>query len=210
MAEEAPRLYLITPPVADATGFAAKFAAALDTSEIACVLLRVSPMDQAAAKKIVRALAPLAQERGVACLVEDPQLAVDTNADGVHLNGVGKKLDTALASLKPEKIVGVSAITGRDDAMTAAEAGVDYLMFGAADGTQSFAEIFEQVNWWAEIFNVPCVAYARKHEEIAELARAGADFVALCDAVWSDPRGIACALHEAAEVLANIRESTEC
>ena len=122
------------------------------------------------------------------------------------MTGVGDELEAALASLKPGKIVGVGAITGRDDAMTAAEAGVDYLMFGDADGTQSFAEILEQVNWWAEIFNVPCVAYARKHEEIAEFVRAGADFVALCDAVWSDPRGIDSALREAAEVLASIRE----
>ncbi|MGO9006511.1 MAG: thiamine phosphate synthase [Beijerinckiaceae bacterium] len=210
MVEEARRLYLITPPVADAAGFAAKFVAALDTAEIACVLLRVSPMDHAATKKVVRALAPLAQDRGVACLVEDPQLAVHTDVDGAHVTGVGDKLEAALASLKPGNIVGVGAITGRDDAMTAAEAGVDYLMFGDADGTQSFAEILEQVNWWAEIFNVPCVAYARKHEEIAEFARAGADFVALCDAVWNDPRGTALALLGAAEVLANIRESTEC
>jgi thiamine-phosphate pyrophosphorylase len=210
MAEEAPRLYLITPPVVDAAEFAARFEAALDTTEIACVLLRVSPMDHTATKKVVRALVPLAQVRGVACLVADPQLAIHADADGVHVNGVGDKLETALASMKPGKIVGVGAIMGRDDAMTAAEAGVDYLMFGDADETRPFAEILEQVNWWAEIFNVPCVAYARKHEEIAELARAGTDFIALCDAVWSDPRGIESALHEAAEALASIRESTEC
>ena len=210
MVEEAPRLYLITPPVADATAFAADFAAALDTAEIACVLLRVGAVDRGMTKKVVRALAPLAQERGVACLVEDPQLAIHTDVDGAHVTGLGKELEAALASLKPEKIVGVGAITGRDDAMTAAEAGVDYLMFGDADGSQSFAEILENVNWWAEIFNVPCVAYARDHTEIAEFARAGADFVALCDAVWSDPRGITSALHAAAEVLASMQESTKC
>jgi thiamine-phosphate pyrophosphorylase len=209
MAEEAPRLYLITPPIADAAGFAAQFEMALDTGEIACVLLRLSPMDQAATKKILRALIPLAQEHGVACLVEDPQLANHVDADGAHVKGMGEKLDTALASLKPHKIVGVGAIFGRDDAMTAAEADVDYLLFGDVDEAQSFAEILERVTWWAEIFNVPCVAYARKLDEVAEFARAGADFVALCDAAWNDPRSLVIAIHEAAAILASIREATE-
>ena len=45
----------------------------------------------------------------------------------------------------------------------------------------------ERVGWWAEIFETPCVAYAARLEDVAALAAAGADFVALGDAVWARP-----------------------
>jgi len=42
------------------------------------------------------------------------------------------------------------------------------------------------VAWWAEIFEVPCVAFAETADQAAELARAGADFIALGAALWND------------------------
>jgi thiamine-phosphate pyrophosphorylase len=208
MGEEAPRLYLITPKITDATPFAAQFEAALAAADIACVLLRLAPMDEGQATAIVRALAPLAQKRGTACLVDDPQVAQATDVDGVHIEGAGGGLHAALARFKPDGIVGIGAIMDRDDAMTAGESGVDYLMFG--DGpAETFETTHERIAWWAEIFNVPCVAYARRLDEIAPLAEAGAEFVALCDAVWSDPRGPVAALEDAAHALAGIRETAQ-
>ena len=65
-------------------------------------------------------------------------------------------------------------------------------MFGEPDdeGTRpSFAAIVERVAWWAEVFEIPCVAYAGSIEEIEALCAAGADFVALGDAAFADPRG---------------------
>lgn len=208
MGEQPPRLYLITPKITDAASFAAPFEAALAAVDVACALLRLAPMDKAAAKAVVRALAPLAQKRGTACLVDDPRLAVATGADGVHIEGLGGGLETALASLKPDGIVGVGAVTSRDDAMTAGEAGVDYVMFGDGEA-DTFAATRERVAWWAEIFNVPCVAYATKLDEVASLAHAGADFVALGEAVWTDSRGVVPALEDAAHVLAGIRETAQ-
>ncbi len=196
----AARLYLITPPITDAASFVAPFEAALGASDIACVLLR------AAEPAIVRHLAPLAQRRGIACLVSDPQLAAETDCDGVHVNGAGPALEAALAIMKPQRIVGVGDLKTRDDAMRAGEAGVDYLMFGAPGEQRDFAEIRERIAWWAEIFNLPCVAYAKALEEVADFARAGADFVALSGAVWDDPRGPAAALEAAGHELAAARE----
>lgn len=208
MAEEIPRLYLITPAVADAAPFAAPFEAALAAADIACVLLRLAADDPDESKKIVRALAPIAQARGAACLVEDVEIALATGADGVHVTRLGDALATALARLKPDRIVGAGAIASRDDAMHAGEAGVDYLMFGGEGGRQGFAEIRESIAWWAEIFNVPCVAYAHRLDEIPALADAGAEFVALGSAVWNDPRGPAAVLRDAALVLEGMRETT--
>jgi thiamine-phosphate pyrophosphorylase len=196
----APRLYLITPTIDAPAAFIAPFEAALTAGDIACVLLRTA--DAA----IVRRLAAIAQRRCVACLVGDPHLAVQTDCDGVHVEGVGPQLETALASMKPGAIVGAGSLASRHDAMTAGEAGVDYLMFGGPGKAYEFEEVRERTAWWGEIFNPPCVAYARVFDEIAPLARAGADFVALCDAIWCDPRGPAAGVEEAGRLLAAARE----
>jgi thiamine-phosphate pyrophosphorylase len=45
----------------------------------------------------------------------------------------------------------------------------------------------ERVGWWAEIFETPCVAYADTIAAAGELADAGADFVALGEAIWGRP-----------------------
>jgi thiamine-phosphate pyrophosphorylase len=196
---DAPRLYLITPPIADWAPYPLLFEAAMASCDVACVLLRISAA-AAAKERIVRKLAPLLQQQGVACLVaDDPQWAVRVNADGVHLDGGGERLQSALRTLKPSHIVGAGGLPTRDAAMTAGEAGADYVMFGG--GAETHAQIVERVAWWAEIFNVPCVGYAHDLASIGELAYAGADFIALSDAVFADPRGAAAALRDAARLI---------
>lgn len=156
ISEDAPRLYLITPLIADGSAFVAAFETALGAGDIACVFLQVKAADPDGAQTIVRRLAPIAQRRGIACLVSDPQLAADTDADGVHIDGVGARLEAALAAMQPGRIVGAGGLKTRDEAMQAGEAGVDYLMFGGPAEQQAFANVRERVAWWAEIFNLPC------------------------------------------------------
>ena len=63
-------------------------------------------------------------------------------------------------------------------------------MFGEPRGAipaMALELLAERVAWWAEIFELPCVAYAESIEAARDLARAGADFVALDHAVWSAP-----------------------
>ena len=57
------------------------------------------------------------------------------------------------------------------------------------------------MSWWAEVFEPPCVAYAANLDEVAALAAAGADFVAVADFVWNDPRGPAAAVGDSAQRL---------
>jgi thiamine-phosphate pyrophosphorylase len=90
--------------------------------------------------------------------------------------------------------------------MSAGAAGASYVMFGEPDvrGQRADPELtLERVGWWAEIFNVPCVGYAGTLEEIGPLAEAGAEFVALGDAVWQHPAGPADAIKQANAILAN-------
>ena len=206
---ERPRLFLITPPIEDAASFAARLEAAVGAAEVACVLLRTAARDTGAAKAIVRALAPIAQKRGAAVLVEDDaRLAVRAEADGVHLAGEGPGLDEALAAMKPDRIVGIGALPDRDAAMQAGETGIDYLMFGGPGSPLSSDEVLDQAAWWAEIFNVPCVAYAHRPDLAGALARTGAEFVALCDGLWDAP-DVARAVREADLALADFEEIAE-
>jgi thiamine-phosphate pyrophosphorylase len=198
-----PRLYLITPPIADADSFAPVLRAALGAGDVACALLRFAPPDEGARKKIFRALAPIVQDADAAALVaDDPVLAARAGADGVHIEGYGETFAAALDSLKPERIVGIGGLANRDEAMNAGEGEADYLMFGGLEpGAMSAAEILERASWWAELFNVPCVAVAHAPAEVAPLAVCGAEFVALGPTFFADPRGPAIAIAEAQAAL---------
>jgi thiamine-phosphate pyrophosphorylase len=189
--EPACRLYLITPPLGlgDVAAFAPRFVAALAAGDVASALVRVAPEALGDARQIGERMVEAAARYDAAILVEgEARLAARLGADGVHVTGAGELLSDALASLHPARIVGVGGLRGRDDAMAAGEAGADYVMFGEPhrDGwTPPLAETIEKVAWWAEIFETPCVAYAAHLDDVGTLAAAGADFVALGDAVWS-------------------------
>lgn len=201
------RLYLITPVIDSPDAFALPLTAALDAAPVDCVLLRLPPHDDGLRRRVAAALAPLVQARGAALLVEgDTRFAAAVGADGVHVAGAGDDLAEALRSMKPDRIVGAGRLASRDDAMEAGEAGVDYLMLGDAEAVP-FDERLERVSWWAEIFQVPCVAVAATLAEVKPLAEAGAEFVALGAAVWGDPRGPAAAVAEVAATLAAVAEA---
>ena len=95
------------------------------------------------------------QHRGAALLLDgSPELVARTEADGAHLTGF-PAFKSALSLLKPACIAGCGGLTSRHDAMLAAEAGADYVMFGEPDpigGRPSFAAITDRVSWWAEVF----------------------------------------------------------
>ena len=132
------------------------------------------------------------------------EIAARAGADGAHLTGI-EAFMAAVESLKPARIAGCGGLTDRDDAMLAGERGADYVMFGETEAGRrrpSFEAIIERIEWWAELFTVPCVGFAAASNEIGPLVAAGADFVAVGDGIWDDPRGAAAALAEAARQLA--------
>ncbi|MBI3275262.1 MAG: thiamine phosphate synthase [Methylocystis sp.] len=201
MSDTSPRIYLATPVLEKPAAFFARLDAALDASDVACVLLRFLTRDSAQAAEIIRAAAKPVQARGVALLIEgEPDLVLRTDADGLHVAGCGDALTMAIKRLAPKHIVGAGALGSRDEAMRAGEAGADYVLFGdaGADGVAPTLEAtLERTRWWAEIFNTPCVALAPTLDAAQLLAAAGADFVMLGDCIWSDPRGPAAAINEA-------------
>ena len=203
----APRLYLVTPPVADAAGFARVLDEALGAADVAAVLLRLADASERDLINRAKAIAPVVQPRGVALLLDGhADIAARAAADGAHLTGIDALRD-AIASLQPERIAGAGGLRTRHDAMLAGEAGADYVMFGEpdAEGRQpSFDAVLERVAWWAEVFQPPCVGYAGGPHEVAPLAQAGADFVALGEWVWTAPAGPVAAVAAAARALATM------
>jgi len=195
----APRFYLVTPSVADTAAIADTLTGLFEQADVAAVLLRLEPADDRTLINRVKTLAPAIQGREAALIIDGhPDIVARSGADGCHLSDL-KALQAAAPSIKPGRILGAGGLTTRDDAMNAGEIS-DYVMFGEpnADGARpSFAAIVERVGWWAEVFEIPCVAWAENIPEVEDLCAAGADFIALGDAVFADPRAGAAALAEA-------------
>jgi thiamine-phosphate pyrophosphorylase len=199
-----PRLYLATPDVDDPSPLLASLPGLLAAADVAAVLLRLKPTDQRTMISRVKALAPAIQESGAAVLLDGHvEMVARAGADGAHLTGI-EAMEDALPSLKPDRIAGVGGLATRHDSMAAGELGVDYVLFGEPDtkGKRPSVEaIAERLQWWAELFEPPCVGFAASREEAYEFAAAGADFVLVGDFIWADPRGAAAALMEAGQAI---------
>jgi thiamine-phosphate pyrophosphorylase len=199
-----PRLYLATPVVDDPSALVSSLPGLLAGADIAAVLLRLAVTDQRTMIARIKALAPVIQNAGAALLLDGQdlnnhvELVARANADGAHLAGIAA-LEDALPSLKPDRIAGVGGLATRHDSMLAGELGADYVLFGEPDAhgkRPSMEAVAERLDWWAELFEPPCIGYAASREEAYEFARAGADFVLVGDAAWADSRGAAAALAE--------------
>lgn len=140
-------------------------------------------------------LMPIVQQAGAAFIVNDrPDLARTLGADGVHIGQEDTPYADARALLGPKAIVGVTCHNSRHLAMEAAEAGADYVAFGAFFPTatkdaKTRAEP-ELLAWWQEMMTAPCVAIGGITVENAPiLVEAGADFLAVSSGVWGHPDG---------------------
>ncbi len=200
----APRLYLATPVLDDPSSLVASLAGLLAGADVAAVLVRLAETDHRTMVSRVKALVPAIQNSGAALLLDGhAELVARSGADGAHLTGI-KALQEALPGLKPDRIAGVGGLATRHDSMTAGELGADYVLFGEADARgqrPSREAIAERLQWWAELFEPPCVGFAASCEEAHEFAAAGADFILVGDLIWADSRGPAAALADAREAI---------
>lgn len=188
----------------DPAPLAARLAEMLAGADVAAVLLRLKETDQRTMITRIKAIAPAVQTRGAALLLDGHvELVARAGADGAHLGNLAA-LEDALPSLKPDRIAGVGGLATRHDSMTAGELGADYVLFGEPDagGQRPSSEaIAERLEWWAELFEPPCIGFAASREEVCEFASAGADFVLVGDVVWTDPRGAATALADVEQAI---------
>lgn len=194
------RLYLITPPqIADVTGFAKTLEAVLAAGDVASLQLRLKGadgmIDMQATREAGLALTALAQEAGVAVLVNDSlDLAKELGADGVHLGWEDEPVKTARKLLGPDAIIGATAKNSYHKAMQAGEDGADYVAFGAFYPTSTKLETvpaeLELLQVWQAAMLIPCVAIGGiTAANAAPLVTAGADFIAASNGVWNHAEG---------------------
>ncbi|MDX1484048.1 MAG: thiamine phosphate synthase [Alphaproteobacteria bacterium] len=211
---EACRLYLITPDRLDPDSFADQLAEALDAGDVACVQLRLKEADDDTIREAALKLAPVAQSRDVAFLMNDrPDLAAETGCDGVHVGQQDWTYEAARQAVGEDAIVGVTCHDSRHLAMVAAEAGADYVAFGAFFPTATKDAIGHPqpdiLTWWSELMTVPCVAIGGiSPENCPILVRAGADFLAVLSAVWNAPDGPGQAVKRFNRVIAEAQAGT--
>lgn len=199
------RLYLISPPDigGDATAaFAEQVTAALAGGDVACLQLRLKDADDDVIRRATDILRPIVQERDAAFIMNDrPDLAVETGCDGVHVGQDDAAYTDARNTVGDDAIVGVTCHTSIDLAMSAADAGADYVAFGAFFESRTkqrkFAADPEILRQWQDMTVVPCVAIGGiTVDNCRPLIEAGADFIAVAGGVWSHPDGPKAAVRE--------------
>jgi thiamine-phosphate pyrophosphorylase len=192
------RLYLITPPaIPDLAAFARDLEAALAAGDVAAVQLRLKEVDDAAILAAADRLKPIVQAAGAALILNDrPDLAARAGCDGVHVGQSDASVVDARRIMGADAMIGATCHDSRHLAMEAAEAGADYVAFGAFFPTDTKATTHrpdpEILGVWQDTMEIPCVAIGGvTADNAADLARAGADFVAVSAAVWGHPKGAA-------------------
>ncbi|MEY4879986.1 MAG: thiamine phosphate synthase [Pseudomonadota bacterium] len=194
------RLYLITPLKFDANVFAEDLKRALGAGDIASVQLRMKDVPDDEVLRIGERLFPIVEKGGAAFILNDrPDLAARLGADGVHIGQEDGSYTEARNLMGKGRVVGVTCHDSRHLAIEAAEAGADYVAFGAffpteTKQTKTRAEV-DVLQWWSDLMVVPSVAIGGiTVENAGPLVAAGADFLAVSAGVWNYPQGPAAAV----------------
>ena len=190
------RLYLITPPsLPDLAAFGRQLARALEGGDVAALQIRLKDVSDDVIAAAVEAISPIARAHDVAVILNDrPDLAARLDCDGVHVGQGDTPYAAARKLMGKDRMVGVTCHDSRHLAMEAAEAGADYVAFGAFfPTTTKDAPIVAEpdiLSIWQETMEVPCVAIGGiTAANAAGLATAGADFLAVSGGVWAHPEG---------------------
>ena len=183
------KLYLISPQEVGG-GFPDRLKAAFEGGPVAAFQLRVKDVEEHALARLAEPLQRICADHGVAFIVNDSiKLARRLGADGVHLGQSDGDPREARQLLGPEAQIGRTCHDSRHLAMEAGEAGCDYVAFGAFYPTTTKPSHYRPppgiLSWWATIAEIPSVAIGGITPANAKpLVDAGADFIAVCQAVW--------------------------
>lgn len=184
------QLYLISPETVDVKAFAPKLAEALSAvpGRVGAFQLRLPDADDTVLIATAKALQPICAEHRVAFFLNDrPDLVVKLDADGIHLERSRKTVDDVRNVVGSHVVIGVSCQDSRDAAMIAGNAGADYVSFLASKP--------DLLEWWQELFVLPCVAVGGATPENIDIpVKAGADFIAVIRGVWDHPAGAGAAV----------------
>ena len=185
------QLYLVSPPQVGGA-FPDSLRRALDAGEVAAFQFRVKGLDQHDAARLAAPLQEICAAQDCAFIVNDSvALAKRLGADGVHLGQGDGSAREAREVLGREAQIGITCHASKHLAMEAGEAGADYVAFGSffpsETKTSEHRPETDLLAWWAGLFEIPCVAIGGiTPANCAPLVAAGADFLAVSHAVWSE------------------------
>jgi len=197
------KLYLISPQEVGGA-FPDRLKVALEPDIASAFQLRVKDVEEHELARLAEPLQRICADAGVAFIVNDSaKLAKRLGADGVHLGQSDGDIREARALLGPGAQIGRTCHDSRHLAMQAGEDGADYVAFGAFYETTTKPSNYRPkppiLSWWSTLFEIPCVAIGGITPENAKpLVTAGADFIAVCQAVWGkdDPAAAAAAFEK--------------
>jgi thiamine-phosphate pyrophosphorylase len=201
---EPARLYLISPQEVGGA-FPDRLKAAVEPGIASAFQLRVKDLGEHELARLAEPLQRICADADVAFIINDSMaLAKRLGADGVHLGQQDGDIREARALLGPQAQIGKTCHDSRHLAMEAGEAGADYVAFGAFYPTTTKPSDYRPapsiLTWWSTVFEIPCVAIGGIAPDNARpLVEAGADFLAVCQAVWGkeDPAAAVRAFEEA-------------
>ena len=183
------KLYLISPQEVSGP-FPDRVRAALEPGIATAFQLRVKDVGEHELARLADPLQRICADADVAFIVNDSvSLTKRLGADGVHLGQSDGDVREARAVLGPTAQIGRTCHDSRHLAMEAGEAGADYVAFGAFYPTTTKPSDYRPdppiLSWWSAVFEIPCVAIGGITPANAKpLVDAGADFLAVCQAVW--------------------------
>lgn len=189
-------LYLLTPDEPDPGRLLARVLPLLGAA--ACVQLRNKRADAATLRAMGRRLHAACRDAGVPLVVnDDPALAAELGADGVHLGEHDGDLRGARALLGEAAIIGVSCYDSLPRARDAVAEGADYVAFGAffpsptkPNARRADVDLLRA----SATLGRPRVAIGGITPENArDLVAAGADLIAVISGVFDAPDPLAAA-----------------
>lgn len=187
------RLVLIWPEGVDRSDAAARLAAALSGGDVASLIVPQYALSDDDYQDLCETLVPAAQQAGAAVMIAgDTRIAARVKADGIHVEGNATTLADVVDRFGGRMMIGAGSVKSRDDALNLGEQQPDYLFFGRFgydNKPEPHPRNLGLAEWWAEMVSIPCVVLGGSETgSVTEVARTGAEFVALSQAVFGEGR----------------------
>ena len=175
--------------------------------------IREKDLDENTFEQEAEQLRALCEEKAVPFVVNDSvEIALECNADGVHVGQSDIKGRDIRAMIGPDKILGISAGTV-EEAVAAEKAGADYIGVGAVFATSTKKNArnmtMERLKEIREAVSIPIVAIGGINgENMLQLKGSGVDGVAVVSAIFAaeDPGKATAELLKTARIMVDENE----
>jgi thiamine-phosphate pyrophosphorylase len=189
------QIYLISPPQIEVKTFSRHLKKVLATGLIPIFQLRLKNLPVLKLKEIARELKKICYDNNCLFLLNDLfEVALEIEADGVHLGAEDKSIFAAQKDLPENFLIGASCYDSKILAVKASDFGADYLSFGAFFVSKTKksrgSPAPEILQWCGKNINLPTVAIGGiNNNNCSSLVQNGADFIAVISYVWDHSSG---------------------